>query len=66
MKTVLFAAGVILSFLAGQVVGQVKSEPLTFYQTNPPCANPEAAYLVMPGKLYTTEHHKVWVCGYRR
>lgn len=39
---------------------------LHFYQMEPTCEGKMATYLVVPGKLYTTEMHKVWVCGYRR
>lgn len=39
---------------------------LHFYQMEPTCEGKLATYLVVPGRLYTTEMHKVWVCGYRR
>ena len=39
---------------------------LHFYQIEPVCDNKVPAYIVLMGKLYISEMHKVWVCGYRR
>lgn len=43
---------------------EAQDRELHFFQTNPPCKNALAAYLVVAGRLYTTEMHRVYVCGY--
>lgn len=39
---------------------------LKFYQREPPCADRQPIYLAFRNGIAMTEHHRVWVCGYRR
>ncbi len=43
-----------------------RNTALMFYQVEPQCDGKQRVFLVLPGPAFTTEHHAIWVCGYRR